>query len=107
MQWMEIWGGNVAVESCISVHGIDAWISSQPYHGDSGGGDIHYVSMCGAGQIARFVLADVAGHGEAVSGLALQFRTLMRRHVGTVDQTRFGRALNLAFGRLSRDGSPG
>jgi len=104
MQCMEVWGGNVAVESGISVHGIDAWISSQPYHGDAGGGDIHYVSMCGAGRIARFVLADVAGHGDAVSGLALQLRTLMRRHVGTVDQTRFARALNRAFGRLSRDG---
>jgi len=104
MQCMEVWGGNVAVESCISMHGIDAWISSQPYHGDSGGGDIHYVSTCGAGRIARFVLADVAGHGDAVSGLALQLRTLMRRHVGTVDQARFARALNRAFGRLSRDG---
>jgi len=104
MQCMEVWGGNVAAESGISVHGIDAWLYSQPYHGEASGGDIHYVSMCGEGRIARFVLADVAGHGTAVNDLALQLRTLMRKHVGTLDQTRFARALNRAFGRLSKDG---
>jgi sigma-B regulation protein RsbU (phosphoserine phosphatase) len=104
MQCMEVWGGNVAAESGISVHGIDAWLYSQPYHGEASGGDIHYVSMCGEGRIARFVLADVAGHGTAVNDLTLQLRTLMRKHVGTPDQTRFARALNRAFGRLSKDG---
>lgn len=104
MQCMEVWGGNIAAESGISVHGIDAWLYSQPFHGESSGGDIHYVSMCGEGRIARFVLADVAGHGAAVNDLALDLRTLMRKHVGTPDQTRFARSLNRAFGRLSRDG---
>ncbi len=104
MQCMEVWGGNVAAESGISVHGIDAWLYSQPYRGEASGGDIHYVSMCGEGRIARFVLADVAGHGAAVNDLALDLRTLMRKHVATPDQTRFARSLNRAFGRLSRDG---
>lgn len=104
MQCMEVWGGNTAVESGICVHGIDAWLYSQPYRGEQSGGDIHYVSMCGQGRIARFVLADVAGHGAAVDTLATQLRSLMRRHVGTPDQTRFARVLNRTFGRLSRDG---
>lgn len=104
MQCMEVWGGNVAAESGISVHGIDAWLYSQPYHGEASGGDIHYVSMCGEGRIARFVLADVAGHGAAVNDLAVHLRTLMRKHIGTADQTTFARSLNRAFGRLSRDG---
>lgn len=105
MQCMEVWGGNVAAENGISVHGIDAWLYSQPYQGESSGGDIHYVSMCGRGRIARFVLADVAGHGNAVNELAIHLRTLMRKHIGTPDQTRFARTLNRAFGRLSRDGT--
>lgn len=104
MQCMEVWGGNVAAESGVSVHGIDAWLYSQPFQGETSGGDIHYVSMCGEGRIARFVLADVAGHGTDVNDLALDLRTLMRKHVGTPDQTRFARSLNRAFGRLSRDG---
>jgi hypothetical protein len=101
---MEVWGGNVAAESGISVHGIDAWLYSQPYHGEASGGDIHYVSMCGEGRIARFVLADVAGHGVEVNDLAVQLRSLMRKHVGTPDQTHFARSLNRTFGRFSRDG---
>lgn len=104
MQCMEVWGGNVAAESGISVHGIDAWLTSHPYHGEPAGGDIHYVSMCGRGRIARFVLADVAGHGAQVSDLAAHLRDLMRKHVGTPDQTRFARALNRTFGRLSKGG---
>lgn len=104
MKCREVWGGNTEVESGVSVHGIDAWITSQPHQNSVGGGDIHYVSMCGAGRIARFVLADVAGHGEEVSDLAVLLRSLMRRHIGAVDQTRFAISLNRAFRRLSRDG---
>jgi serine phosphatase RsbU (regulator of sigma subunit) len=104
MQCMEVWGGNIALDSAISVHGLDAWLTSQPFQAEASGGDIHYVSMCGRGRIARFVLADVAGHGSAVSDLAIHLRTLMRKYVGTPDQTHFARALNGAFGRLSQGG---
>lgn len=104
LQCMEVWGGNVAAENGVSAHGVDAWITSIPYRGEPSGGDIHYVSMCGEGRIARFVLADVAGHGTTVSDLAGTLRSLMRKHIGTPDQARFARSLNRAFGRLSRDG---
>ncbi len=36
MRCMEIWGGNRAVDSAVSVPGIDAWVFSQPYAGDAG-----------------------------------------------------------------------
>jgi len=104
MQCLEVWGGNSAVESGVSVPGIDAWVYSEPYRGEPHGGDVHYVSMCGAGRVARFVLADVAGHGGAVSDLATQLKRLMRRNIGTPDQTRFARALNRALSRLSKNG---
>ena len=61
LQCMEIWGGNRAVENAVSVHGIDAWVLSEPHGGGERGGDVHYVSMCGAGKISRFALADVSG----------------------------------------------
>lgn len=105
LECMEIWGGNRAVEHAISVFGIDAWVLSIP-HGDSNqGGDIHYVSMCGSGRIARFVLADVAGHGAEAAGLAVTLRAMMKRNVNRVDQTRFARALNREFALFARDGS--
>ncbi len=104
LECMEVWGGNGAIHNAISVPGIDAWISSDPYKGNAYGGDIHSVSMCGAGRISRFAIADVAGHGAAVGELAHRLRSLMRKYINTLDQTRFARALNRDFGKLARDG---
>jgi sigma-B regulation protein RsbU (phosphoserine phosphatase) len=105
MRCMEIWGGNQAIDSGLSVPGIDAWVVSQPYGGGLAGGDIHYVSMCGGGRIARFMVADVSGHGEAVSDTASKLRLLMRRHINKLNLTEFIRALNKEFTALARDGT--
>lgn len=94
---MEIWGGNTALDNAVSTPGIDAWVVSQPYKGHAAGGDIHYVSMCASGRLARFVVADVSGHGDEVSRTAKVLRDLMRRNMNTLDQTKFARALNDAF----------
>lgn len=94
---MEIWGGNETIDNCLSAPGIDAWVYSLPHEGDTAGGDIHYVSMCGAGNIARFVIADVSGHGSLVAEAARTLRGLMRKNINTLDNTRFTRALNESF----------
>lgn len=101
---MEIWGGNEATDTALSVPGLDVWVSSTPYAGDAQGGDIHYLSMCGSGRITRFALADVAGHGDVVADLAAALRRLMRKHINTLDQTRFARDLNREFAELSASG---
>ncbi len=101
---MEVWGGNTAAESGISMPGVDVWVYSQPFHAQASGGDIHYVSMCGEGRIGRFILADVAGHGTEVTELAVLLRRLMRKSIARPDQTRIARGLNRAFGRLSAAG---
>ena len=102
LKCMEIWGGNQAADEAIEVAGIDAWIFSEPYGGDAAGGDMYFVSTCGAGEIARFALADVAGHGNAASQMAVTLRRLMRKHINRVDQTRFARGLNKEFGDLAK-----
>jgi phosphoserine phosphatase RsbU/P len=104
LQCMEIWGGNRSMEGAVAVPGIDAWIYSRPVGDNGAGGDIHYVSTCGGGKIARFIVADVSGHGDAVGALAAQLRKLMRRYMDTLDQTRFLHALNRAFSALASDG---
>ena len=48
LQCMEIWGGNAAIHSAVSVPEVDAWISSDPCEGAAKGGDIHYISQCAA-----------------------------------------------------------
>jgi phosphoserine phosphatase RsbU/P len=91
---MEIWGGNQAFDNAVSVPGIDAWVFSKPYGTEQTGGDVHYVSMCGCGEIGRFFLADLSGHGENASQPAADVRRLMRKYINTLDQTDFVRSLN-------------
>jgi serine phosphatase RsbU (regulator of sigma subunit) len=104
MQCLEIWGGTGAARESVSVHGLDIYVLSEPYAGQVAGGDIYMASMCGAGDIARLALADVAGHGVVVSSVADSLRSLMRKHVGTVDQTELARDLNAEFTAMSKEG---
>jgi serine phosphatase RsbU (regulator of sigma subunit) len=106
MACMEIWGGNERIDTSVSTPGLDVWVHSEPYGGSKGGGDIHYVSMCAAGTIARVALADVSGHGEEVSRIAVGLRGLMRKNINTLDQSRFARSLNEAF-QMSGGGGQG
>src|SRR5207237_109922 len=69
-----------------------------------GGGDVHYVSSCAAGALTRMMIADVSGHGEAVSETARRLRKLMQRHVNHHQQTRFVRMLNAEFAELAQNG---
>ncbi len=104
LQCFAIWGGTGAVDEAVSVPGLDLYVFSEPYRGEVSGGDVYLASTCGAGNVARIALADVAGHGEAVSSLGNCLRRLMRRHMGTVDQTQLARELNAEFTRVSQAG---
>ena len=85
LRCMEIWGGSARTEQAVSVPGIDVYVRSQTYKGNDRGGDLYYVSQCGLGNIARFVLADVSGHGAEASGVAAMLARLMRKHINTAD----------------------
>lgn len=89
LQCMEIIGGNRATRQTVDAPGLTIWIDSRPL--GKGGGDVHYVSTCGAGYVTRLALADIAGHGDSVDRLAVALRKLMRKHINTLDQTRFAR----------------
>jgi sigma-B regulation protein RsbU (phosphoserine phosphatase) len=101
LQCMEVWGGNQAVETRVSLPGLEGWVYSRPYRGEKAGGDLHYISSCATGRITRLLLADVSGHGEAVASLALKLRALMRRYVNYLDQTRLVGKLDQAFSGLA------
>ncbi len=104
LQCLEIWGGTTAVDEAVSVHGLDLYVFSRPFRDDVSGGDVYLVSMCGAGNIARIMLADVAGHGMVESSLGRSLRRLMRKHITTADQTQLARELNGEFTRRSTEG---
>jgi len=102
---MEVWGGNAASENTVAMPGLDAWVYSRPYQGDSGGGDVHYVSSCATGRITRLLLADVSGHGQGVAPIAVTLRNLMRRYINFVDQSRLVRSMNEEFTNLAEMGT--
>ena len=102
MQCMEIWGGNQLVDTSVVMPGLDAWVYSKPYGGSAeGGGDVHYVSSCATGRVARLLVADVSGHGAQVCDVAGSLRTLMRRYVNFIDQAEFVRSMNDQFVTMS------
>jgi phosphoserine phosphatase RsbU/P len=104
LQCMEIVGSNRAAEQLVAAAGLDVWINSRPLQASAGGGDIHYLSSCGSGEVTRLALADISGHGAAVDGIATSLRRLMRKYINTLDQTRFAMALNREFGALAEAG---
>jgi len=93
---MEVWGTNHSVQRTVELPDLTAWVYSRPAEGE-GGGDVHYMSVCGQAVLSRFVLADVSGHGPQVSGSAQLLHELMREHINTWDQTEFVRELNKSF----------
>jgi len=102
---MDIWGGTGPADRSFDVSGLRVHVLSHPYHNQDNGGDIYYISMCGSGRIARIAVADVSGHGDAVSTIAQSLRSLMRKHINTPNQARFARSLNEDFQSVARSGT--
>lgn len=102
LQCMDIWSGNQSVASDVVTPGLELSVFSQPYHGASRGGDVHYVSLCASGYITRMLLADVSGHGEAVAETSHQLRSIVRRFMNSMSQTRLVREINREFTGLTQ-----
>ena len=83
----EVWASNSNIAHSIDLPGLQGWIYSAPLELGHDGGDIHYLSACGAGVLTRVVLADVSGHGRAVAAVAARTLQLMRRHMNRLDQS--------------------
>ena len=99
---MEIWGGNHAINKSFGAPGLDMFVYSKPYaDSEVGGGDIYYLTSCASGRISRLLLADVCGHGEAASQLAISLRDLMRANVNKISQRQFVEGMNKEFGKVS------
>lgn len=89
----EIWGGNRPIDAPVELPGLRGWVFSQPCAGGRGG-DIHYLSICSSGLIARMCLADVAGHGPSVALVGGEIHRLLRRYMNNFDERRVLAALN-------------
>jgi sigma-B regulation protein RsbU (phosphoserine phosphatase) len=94
---LEVRGGNHLAAYSAELPGLAGWVSCHPLQPSPRGGDVYYMSACSHGVMARVVLADVAGHGEAVSTAAGRLRDSLRQHVNQWDQTTLIRQLNDNF----------
>ncbi len=102
MRCMEIRGGSRAVEESFDAPGLDEWVYSRPYESSPGGGDVHYLSVCGGGIVSRLILADISGHGSAVSEVAVALRSLMKKNINVKNQGRLVRDLNRQFAEVAK-----
>ena len=100
----EVWGGNRVAQAALVLPGLQGWVFSRPHQGAVAGGDLHYVSSCGTGRITRVLLADVAGHGDAVAPLADRLRRLMHRYMNHIDPRKLANALNQDLARAGEAG---
>jgi phosphoserine phosphatase RsbU/P len=93
----EVRGGNGVTHQLVELPGLRGVLYSRPCEG-AHGGDIHYLSKCGSGLMSRVCLADVAGHGEAVSAIGRSIHDHLRRSVDVIDErkvlARFNERLN-------------
>ncbi len=94
---MELRGGNRAAVYEAELPGLSAWVSCSPLPPAERGGDIYYMSVCSNASISRVTIADVAGHGESVSEVAVRLRDAMREHADHWDQSALIRQLNDGF----------
>jgi serine phosphatase RsbU (regulator of sigma subunit) len=89
----EVFGGNEPVHTTIELPGLHGVLYSHPCHG-ARGGDVHYLSVCGSGLLARVCIADVLGHGEVVAQVSAQMHAHLRRSVDVIDERRVFREMD-------------
>ena len=80
LECKDLWGGirNRSIE--VSAGKVIGSIYSAPSEGGLGG-DIYYFGVCKGDTITRLAIADVAGHGEAVSEISEYVYDALKAHM--------------------------
>lgn len=80
----EIWGGVHGADLDVNTCGVDASLFSSPCDGGKGG-DIYYFSVCDSDLLTRIAIADVTGHGKAVSDTSEWLYNSLRDRMNNAD----------------------
>lgn len=89
----EMWGGNVSIDCPVEMPGLRGYLFSKACDGGRGG-DLHSLTTCGSGLLSRMMIADVVGHGEAVTAVSAMVGRTMKRYMNWPDQRSVLRRLN-------------
>jgi phosphoserine phosphatase RsbU/P len=99
----EVWSGNNISDELLKLPGLVGLVHSKPVEPATSGGDVYHVSVCDKRVLSRVVLADVAGHTEAVARISTRLRMLVKKYINTFDQSALMRGINEAFYRQNED----
>ncbi len=89
----EVWGGNEKINMEVSAGALNISLFSKGTDGDRGG-DIYYVSVCGKEMLTRIAMADVSGHGEAVSNTSQWLYSSLASHMNDLESNAILNDLN-------------
>jgi sigma-B regulation protein RsbU (phosphoserine phosphatase) len=98
----EIWGGNEKIDTGVRAGALSISLYSKGTNGDRGG-DIYYVSVCGKEMLTRIAIADVSGHGQAVSHTSQWLYGSMESHMNDLQGDMILGDLNNLVNNENRD----
>jgi sigma-B regulation protein RsbU (phosphoserine phosphatase) len=81
LECRELWGGIHNQDIEVSAGRIIGSIYSAPCGEGGKGGDIYYFGVCKGDTISRLAIADVTGHGEAVSKISQYVYDTLKAHM--------------------------
>jgi hypothetical protein len=81
LECKELWGGIRNRDVEISAGKVIGSIYSSPCCNEGKGGDIYYFGVCKGDIITRLAIADVTGHGEAVSEISQYVYVTLKAHM--------------------------
>ena len=81
LECTELWGGIRNRDSEVSAGKVIGSIYSTACCQGGKGGDIYYFGVCRGGIITRLAIADVTGHGEAVSEISQYVYDTLKAHI--------------------------
>ncbi len=74
--------------------GLDGCLLSVPCNNSHTGGDIYHVTVCERGVFSKFLLIDVAGHGESASHISGRLKQPLAELMSELDNSAILEALN-------------
>jgi sigma-B regulation protein RsbU (phosphoserine phosphatase) len=89
----EIWGGIQDEDQDLCTSGLTGALFSSSCRGGKGG-DIYYLSVCGSDRLTRVAIADVVGHGDAVSRVSQWLYAALDARMNQLDDHRLLSDLN-------------
>ena len=100
-----VWGGNEMALENFSMPGLDGCLLSIPCNSSRAGGDIYHVTVCDRGVFSKFLLIDVAGHGESAARISGRLKQPLARLMSELDNSAVLEALNHQILNQEPDGS--